>query len=270
MFGLEKKWQFAAIVAEEALVAAAVADFGYLGYAFAYAWVREGGTLRKFRHITPMGLGATVAGEPDADDSAFAVPFTGIRYDARALAVHAPGWRAEVAFAGDAAPLDAAWEIPGGGPHRTRKRMGERAEGTLTIGGRAIKLDGLGLKDWSRGLPARETAWRWVAGAGRVGGRVIAWNLRTGFDDPTEVENAVWLDGAPVAVGRAIIEPGPAWRIEAGPLRLAFRPDGAHAEDLDLGLLASRYGQPWGTFEGTWDGAPVVGHGVTEDHWARW
>ena len=37
-----------------------------------------------------------------------------------------------------------------------------------------------------------------------------------------------------------------------------------------LGLLASRYAQPWGRFEGTFEGQPLTGYGVTEDHWARW
>ncbi len=272
MVGFEKRWQFAAIATEDAFVSAAVAHFGYLGYAFAYVWEREAGRLRKFQQITPLGLGASVALEPDLGRSWFWSPLGSLAFDGgdNRLEVRGADWSAQVRFAGDAAPFDAGWAIPAAGRHRTRKRMGEAAEGTLVLDGRTIPLKGLGLKDWSRGHLARETAWRWAAGAGRAGERVVGWNLRTGFDDPSEAENAIWIDGQPVHVGRATIEPGAAWRIVAGPLDLTFRPDGEHREDLDLVLLASRYTQPWGVFEGTLDGARVTGYGVVEDHWARW
>ena len=281
MFSIEKRWQFAAIATDQALVSAAVAHFGYLGYAFAYVWEREGGRLRKFQQITPLALGASVATEPDAGRSAFWSPLGAISFDAGdgRLEVRAAGWSAEVHFANDARPFDAAWTISGAGHpwassgagrHRTRKRMGQAAEGSLVLDGRRLPLRGLGLQDWSRGHLARETAWRWAAGAGRAGDRVVGWNLRTGFDDPSEAENALWIDGEPVHLGAATIEPGPTWRVAAGPLSLTFRPDGEHREDLDLLAIASRYTQPWGVFEGTLDGAPVVGYGVVEDHWARW
>ena len=272
MFGMEKRWEFAAAASEEAFVSAAVANFGYLGYAFAYAYERKTGVLHQFKQLTPLGLGATVAAAPDgADASAFWSPLHAIAIDhaADGLTVRAPGWSARVAFA-PAAPFDAGWAIPGAGTHRTRKTMGQAATGELVVAGRAIPIAGLGLKDWSRGHLARETAWRWAAGAGTCRGRVVAWNLRTGFDDPTQAENAVWVDGAVVRPGPGVIEPGGTWRVAAGPLELAFTPDGTHREDLDLVAIGSRYTQPWGPFVGTWDGEPVEGYGVVEDHWARW
>lgn len=272
MMGLEKRWQFAAIAADEAFVSAAVAHFGYLGYAFTYVWDRRTGTLRKSQQIVPLALGTTVAEEPDQGRSWFWGPLQAIAFDAGddRLEIRAAGWSVDIRFAPDAAPFDAAWAIPSAGRHRTRKRMGQAATGTLTLDGRTTELTGLGLKDWSRGHPARETAWRWAAGAGRAGGRVIGWNLRTGFDDPAEAENALWVDGVPVHVGPATLEPGPTWRVVAGPLALTFHPEGEHREDLDLLVLASRYTQPWGRFEGTWEGIPLAGYGVVEDHWARW
>lgn len=272
MFGFEKRWQFAAIASEDHLVSAAVAHFGYLGYAFAYCWDRETGKLRKFKHIVPGAVGITVASAPDEGASAFWSPLDAVTFDpvGNRLEVRAWDWRAEIDFDGDAQAFDAAWAIPSAGGHRTRKRMGEGAGGTLWLDGKPRELKGRGLKDWSRGQLARETSWRWAAGAGMVGDKVVAWNLRTGFDDPTEVENAVWVDGEPVSVGRATIEPGGSWRVEAGPLVLQFSPDGEHREDLNLLLLASRYTQPWGRFDGKWDGRPLTGYGVVEDHWARW
>lgn len=272
MMGFEKRWQFAAVAADKAFVSAAVAHFGYLGYAFAYVHDHETGRMRQFRHIVPLGLGTAVEQEPDVGSSWFWSPLQAITIAPAAdtLVVRAGDWSVDVAFAPSAEPFDATWTIPGGGPHRTRKKMGQAAVGTLLLDGREVSLEGWGLKDWSRGHPARETAWRWAAGVGKAGGKLVAWNLRTGFDDPTECENAVWVDFDPARVGRATIDPGPTWRVAAGPLVLDFHPDGQHREDLDLLLLASRYTQPWGRFTGTWDGVPLEGYGVVEDHWARW
>jgi hypothetical protein len=268
---MEKSWQFVAVVAEEALVAVAVANFRYLGYGFAYAHRRDTGETRRFEIKTPLGLGAEVAKEPDAGYSRLSVPTGYFRYDAAPgrLDVRLREFQAD--FALDAgASWDAEWDIPGAGHHRTRKRMGDLVRGRLVWDGHDLPLAGRSLIDWSRGHLARETAWRWATGVGRAGDRVVAWNLRTGFDDPEQVENAVWVDGTPAFAGPAILEPGDAWRVEAGPLVLRFHPEGVHSEDLNLGLLASRYAQPWGRFEGTFEGQPLTGYGVTEDHRARW
>jgi hypothetical protein len=268
---LEKRWQFVAVVTDEAFVAAAVANFRYLGYGFAYAFRRDTGETRRFEIKTPLGLGAVVATEPEADFSRLSVPGGLVWYEpspAR-LRVKLREFEADVAI-DLGVPFDAAWDIPGAGRHRTRKRMGDAARGTLMWDGQAIPLAGRAMMDWSRGELARETAWRWAAGVGRAGDRTVAWNLRTGFDDPTEAENAVWVDGTPAPAGKAILEPGNTWRVEAGPLVLTFTPEGVHSEDVNVGLVASRYTQPWGLFEGSFEGQPLTGYGVVEDHWARW
>ncbi|MOA35124.1 hypothetical protein D3C78_1565490 [compost metagenome] len=51
---------------------------------------------------------------------------------------------------------------------------------------------------------------------------------------------------------------------------LSFHPEGVHSEDLNMGLVASRYAQPWGRYEGSFEGQALTGYGVAEDHWARW
>jgi Protein of unknown function (DUF2804) len=268
---MEKRWQFVAVMAEEAFVAAAVANFRYMGYAFAYAHRRDTGETRRFEIKTPLGLGAMVAPEPEAEFTRLSVPNGLIWYEPRPSRLRVQTKEFQATFDFDlGVPFDAAWDIPGAGHHRTRKRMGDQARGQLVWDGRELPLAGHALMDWSRGHLARETAWRWASGVGRAGDRVVAWNLRTGFDDPTQAENAVWVDGTPAPAGPAILEPGDAWRVEAGPLVLRFVPEGVHSEDLNLGVLASRYVQPWGRFEGTYEGQPLTGYGVVEDHWARW
>lgn len=270
-FKREKRWQMVALAAEQAFVSVVIADFGYLGYGFAYAHDLTSGETVKVKAYAPFAAGVQVATAPDEGLSRLVSPGRRMSYDAAAgrLQLSSSSLQLDLRIE-RGQPFDAGWRIPGAGEHRTRKRMGDPGAGTLVIGKRALELRGHGLFDWSQGHLARETAWRWAAGVGSAGGRRIGWNLRTGFDDPTQAENACWIDGAPQPLGPATIEPGAPWIVRAGPLELRFEGDGAHQENLNVGLIASRYQQPWGRFSGTWDGAPLRGYGVVEDHWARW
>ncbi|MNY70222.1 hypothetical protein D3C86_2083110 [compost metagenome] len=78
------------------------------------------------------------------------------------------------------------------------------------------------------------------------------------------------MDGKPQAPGPAAIVPGAPWRITAGGLDLTFEPHGMRREDMDLVVVTSRYQQPWGRYVGTFEGRPLEGYGVVEDHWAVW
>lgn len=265
-----KRWHFAGVVTEDAVIGAAILQASYMGYAFAYAVDRPSGRVRRFELKTPLALGVDVSRSPQGA-SRFTSVLGSITFDpaAQRLDIAVPAFQAQLSMA-PGQPHAAAWRVPTGGEHRTEKRMGAKAAGTLKLDGETRSIEGRALVDWSSGEPGRETDWRWAVGAGRAGESEIAWNLRTGFGDPWGLENAVWVDGVPHAAGPAVIEPGGAWRIEAAGLTLAFRPEGAHREDLNLGVLASRYGQFWGAFEGSYEGVPLQGTGLAEDHWARW
>jgi hypothetical protein len=68
------------------------------------------------------------------------------------------------------------------------------------------------------------------------------------------------------------------WRVRSadGSVDLTFRPEGQRAQDIDLKLIASRYVQPFGAFEGhvtSATGERIAVRdlpGVVEDHEARW
>ena len=152
---------------------------------------------------------------------------------------------------------------------------------------RLFSFDGEhGFIDESAGYHARQTAWRWSAGVGRTGdGRTVAWNLVDGVHDAPEAsERTVWIDGEPYEV-----EPQPF----AGDLSrvgdLAFEPWAAREHSMSLGVVRSRYVQPFGTFSGTLPGAApsrgappfgaiphpatitlAEGYGVMEDHEVAW
>jgi hypothetical protein len=204
-------------------------------------------------------------------------------------------WRV-TASAGDAFRLDATLDgagaplpftlvtgVPQGGVRATQKAAGLAATGEVRAAGRVLSLDGgSGGVDYTAGVLARETAWRWAFGTGRSGGAPFGFNLCEGFGvapgDPGE--NAGFL-GAPYRLPPVAFAVGgerSPWRVESagGELALVFHPAGAHREARALGLVRTRFTQVAGTFQGRIPGpdggeVAVAGlPGVVEDHWARW
>jgi hypothetical protein len=167
----------------------------------------------------------------------------------------------------------------------TQKSSCIPADGEVRVGPRTFKLrEAWAALDYSHGLLARETRWRWASACGLLPcGRVLGLNLVEGHNDGPVTENALWLDGRLIPVGRTRFgfdsgDPCAPWTLlsEDGRVDLRFEPEGLRREDIDLKLIASRYVQPVGTFHGTvrgLDGQSVSVEGlagVTEDHRARW
>jgi hypothetical protein len=179
-----------------------------------------------------------------------------------------------------AAPfLLAVGPVQHGAVHATQKSPGMPLTGSVRAGGRTYDLGGgVGSIDYSNGLLARETAWRWASAHTLE----LGFNLQAGYFG--QCENALWVRGRLVPLGAAHFEfergmaRGP-WRIrtEDGLLDLHFEPQGERREDRSLVIAASRYVQPLGTFSG-WvrpdPGGPAIEvdrlFGVTEDHYSRW
>ena len=138
----------------------------------------------------------------------------------------------------------------------------------------------LGALDFTLGYPPRETRWNWACLVGSTSdGRRFGLNAVAHFNQG--LENAMWLDGALVPLGETRFRPGhercrDTWQIETadGSLQIAFEPEGARTETIRLGLLASRFVQPFGRFTGRLQhrgsAVEIRGHGVVEDHFARW
>jgi hypothetical protein len=158
----------------------------------------------------------------------------------------------------------------------------------VKLEGRTLRLDGgTGGVDTTHGLLARETAWRWAFGTGRLpGGERLAFNLAAGFGGVPEGdpgENALFLGvgtarlpSVRFAYDRA--HPRSPWRVASpdGSVELAFAPAAVHREVKNLVVLRTRFVQVAGTFTGRLpapDGGSVevtALPGVVEDHWAVW
>jgi uncharacterized protein DUF2804 len=152
----------------------------------------------------------------------------------------------------------------------TRKQAAVPVRGRVVVEGATHELDDdAGFIDDSAGYHPRHTAWRWSAGVGRdARGRRVAWNLVDGVhDSPRDSERTVWVDGAPGEVGPQAF---------AGDLSavgdLSFTEWSAREESMNLGIVRSRYRQPFGTFAGELPGgiALAEGFGVMEAHEVHW
>jgi hypothetical protein len=282
---VEKKWQYVLLATPEMMLALAVIDLGYLSSGICAVFDR--GSRRLLVNENPV-LPPICAQVGD-------VPTDGM--SARLLG---PGIRARLQGAGGRVSVQATWahadvdlmldvsrapppvtaiaEV--GAPGRfnfTQKTVLVPAEGEVRAGNIRFPVQGqfAGL-DYTHGLLARETAWRWAFAGGRAGSHLVAFNFSDGFLQG-QGENVVWIDEEPQAAGPVTFSlpdaPLGSWRVRSadGRVDLTFRAEGHRAQTVDLKVIFSRYLQPFGTFSGTVNGIAVDGlPGVAEDHAARW
>lgn len=291
-----KRWIFAFAANEEAMIAAAVVEAGWFAAGFAWVLDRSLGTLAV--DLSGAGLPGLNARVNDLPDAGARGRFSGIgltidleqrdgRWELGIVARN--GFRAEVLLEARGAPAPFALVTPVAGPgvRVTQKAAAMSATGTLVMGDRTLLLDGgTGGVDSTHGFLARETAWRWAFGTGRLpGGAPIAFNLAEGFGGVPEGdpgENALFRSWEtsrlpPVTFTFDREQPLAPWRVASadGAVDLAFSPAAQHREVKNFGVLRTRFSQLPGTFSGRLpgpggavqvDGLP----GVVEDHWALW
>lgn len=246
--------------------------------------VRGARPLKRWRYLGLYGPGlmlcaasVRIAGLPQG----FWAIWDGQRL--RERTVFRPGVTLAAGAAGDGAargtPFDLRW-APAGEPVETTSPHGRGWIWTRKQPVEAwVRLDGAehhlrGLLDDSAGHHARETAWRWCAGVGEApGGALLTWNVVAGVHDgATASERTLWLDGVARELPAGDLAAdlgGVTWPDGAA---LAFAEQARRARRDDLGVLASDYVQPFGTFSGTFPGGVEVtrGWGVMERHAARW
>jgi hypothetical protein len=289
-----KRWIWVGVFAPRVFAGFAVVDAGYLGSAFAYVVDREapGGVPVEAAWLAPLAAGFRVEGSLTGGVAAARLPLRGriaIRGEGGSLSCTASLGRIEADLRIERldVPLGVISDLGGGLPGATTKVAGVAVRGRLARAGREIPLeDAFAAADWTCAIFPYETCWRWALASGRdAAGRAVGLNLCRGVHDgpaQAHTENALWLEGRPAAVAPVEVSIGAGaheeWRVAArdGSVALAFRPAGERREDLNLGAVASRFRQAFGTWHGRLidragracdlDGTP----GVAEDHSARW
>lgn len=166
------------------------------------------------------------------------------------------------------------------GVNVTQKQSGLPVEGRVFAGGRSFRLtaDGTsGLLDYSHGLLARDTAWRWAIGSGRLDdGTPVGFNFSEGFNGG--LENVVWLDDQlqrtdAVHFDYRPTKPHEPWTVRTpdGSIDLTLFVEGVRRHQTNFRIVTSEYIQPLGTWHGRVVDREVHGlFGVAESHSALW
>lgn len=282
-----KKWVYVAVATRELYAAAAVLRAGYASSAFAYVYDAAARRVLARRSWTGRRGAAQVADEGGAscratfetgDTRIEIAPHQGVR-------LRTAGFSLEAALDASAAPpaLGAIAEVAPGRYDATEKRALLRATGRVTVDGSARSLDGgLAGYDFTSGLLARHTTWRWGFALGwSAGGAPFGLNLVQGFVG--EPECAAWIGGDVVPLGEGDFafdrrRPREPWHVRTrrGEADLVMTPGAVHEERKNLGLVRSRFAQPCGAWSGTLTlpGRPALvierALGVTEDQDIVW
>lgn len=287
----EKTWHYVCVLSPSLVVAGAVVQLGYLSTNFLYVFDRREKRLLADRALVlpPMLV--------DLDDNAAEARGSLRRVRSR-MVIEAsnlagrffaslPGLSVEITLRTEQGPqpLTAICPVGEDGLTLTQKTTCVPAVGEVRVGAATHRLrDAYACLDYSHGFLLRETRWRWASGCGRLAdGRMLGLNLVEGHNDVPVTENALWVDGRLVPVGRTRFEfergdPLRPWglRSEDGRVDLRFEPEGVRRQNLDLKVLVSEYAQPIGTFSGVvraegGESIEVAGlPGVTENHRSVW
>ncbi|MYM27483.1 DUF2804 family protein [Duganella sp. CY15W] len=280
-----KRWHYVALCTEQVFCAVAIVDLGWISTAFAYAFDRgEGDMLANFSQDGLPLISAKLANHA-GESSSFKARNCHIAVDAQGdgsyqLTLRCDFLEIDASFGPGASPLLlATGPIDKGSVHATQKSSAMPLRGEVRTWREEYKLDGgVASFDYSNGLLARNTDWRWASAHNLE----LGFNLQAGYFGGHE--NALWLDGElyPLAAAHFLYDKKDAlspWHIftEDDMLDLVFTPDGARRDNKKMVVAASRYLQPIGSFTGWVRSAPdqpkrMVTQlmGVTEDHSSRW
>jgi hypothetical protein len=282
-FGVNKRWDYWAVLAGDLVVSSVYADIDHLGLADVWwADVGSGAT---------GGHGIVTVGSDDFDlpDEPGSVPLR-VHRDGLDLAyVDGPdGTRLTARWQeadGRAGSLDVLVGLPPGHEslnvvipwsdevfNYTSKHQARPATGELVVGDRRWPIggdggDAWGVLDVGRGRWPAEITWNWGGGAGRVGEHVVGlqfgakWTEGSGF-----TENGFLLDGRLTKIGRELDwhydwdRPMDPWRVvdPGGQLDVTLTP----RYDKHTVLPGREHGSETHQVFGTWSGLVRTDHGT--------
>jgi hypothetical protein len=168
----------------------------------------------------------------------------------------------------------------------TNKEAGLTVRGNIELMGKKYSIDPdipAGVMDYTFGYLGRKTFWNWAAGSGSdESGNKIGFNFSQGVNETGRTENAFWVNGRLVKIANAVFEYDDLnmmreWKIfsDDGKVKLSFLPEGERSAHINLGIIASKFHQPFGKFSGELNdgGKPIILRsisGFTEEHEAKW
>jgi hypothetical protein len=298
-----KKWLYVGLFSRDFVLGSALIHTGYAASWFVYGFDAGTHEFDSAKGKDPLGRSMRIESDLRHGVCAFERGATKLRFEFGRL----DGWHTysvaargkngpievEVSIRDDFAhpqPLGVVTPQPNGRFSFTHKAVTLPVKGRIRIGSRSWDVGEAGQPevwaslDYSAGYFPRDTAWRWASACGRLAdGRVFGLNLVDPIYHERYNENAMWVGGEMVKLGRAYFEYSKdrleaPWQVytAGGEVRLSFAPRGVFEEHFNAGVLRSDFNQPYGSFTGEIrgaDGATITLDncpGVVEDNRVIW
>lgn len=288
-----KEFQYFGVTNGRFVCGCALAHLRYVGVAFVYVYDLLSGEMFSRSLRSPFGIGLAMADNPVEGESRFHFLDADIRmrYEGsprrksmdirigKDFRLHAV--MPEAGFE----PMSLSTRIGYTGWVYTNKTACLSVQGTLRWNGQEFDLAGLrtlGHHDFSTGFMRRETFWNWACFSGMSGEHRLGINLSCGVNETSYTENCIWVDGRLVKVNLCRFEFDEQdilkdWRVwsDDGVVELRFKGRGLHREFMNAGIMASKFRQLFGHFEGELrvDGKVIPVNGIpgfVEDQYIKW
>lgn len=286
-WGRNKRWEYWAVTTPTHVAAVVASDISYAGVPSLFVLDRRSGEQIAVDGISPFARGTSLPGTLDAGPSR--VQGKKLRID---LEPGASGTRIRAMT--DRVELDVLALLPEGHERLgvvvpwsdrlfqyTVKDPARPAVGRLTVDGTAYEIGGAdawATLDHGRGRWPYSISWNWGAGSGVCDGHRIGLQVGGRWTDGTGVtENAIIVDGRLTKISDDLqwdYAPGEwmaPWRVHGGAVNVTFQPEHVRRAVTQLGVLASRTHQCFGTWSGRVGDVAVDGiYGWAEDVHQRW
>jgi hypothetical protein len=286
-WGRNKRWEYWAVTLETHVVAVVVSDIGYAAVPSLFVLDRRSGEQIAVDAISPLGRGTTLPGTLDggparARTRRLLIDVTptpgGTRLRARTE-------RVDLDVVAGLAPGHERLGVVVPWSERlfqyTVKDPARPAVGRVVVDGTTYPTaagTSWATLDHGRGRWPYAVSWNWGSGSGTVAGHTVGLQVGGRWTDGTgSTENAVVVDGRLTKVGDELrwdYAPGDwlaPWRVHGGPVALTFHPEHVRRSVTQLGILASRTHQCFGTWAGRVGDVAVDGlFGWAEDVHQRW
>jgi hypothetical protein len=286
-----KRWEYLGVGNDDLIFGLAVIRLGYMCNLFAYLFDRRIGRISEYNILTPGGSAAIFQGTSLTGEIHFKSRKTTVHLTCGPETVTVEGiikgeLSLSLSFQKINEPLICLTRVGLKGFNYTHKEAGIPVRGTIRDKGVSWDIEedrSFGVRDYTLGYLARQTFWNWASGGGRDRqGNRIGFNLVQGINETGFTENGFWVNGRLVKTDVVdfryddldLLKP---WQIESndGRVQLRFLPAGQRSANTNVGLLVSKFHQPFGRFEGTlregeqvWEMKDVSG--FTEEHFAKW
>lgn len=288
-----KEFQYFGVTNGRFVCGCALAHLRYVGAAFVYVYDLETGELFSRSLRSPLGAGLRMADNPVQGESRFRFLDTDIvmtyedapRRKSMAIRIGKDFRLRAVMPEAGFEPMSISTRIGYTGWVYTNKTACLDVQGELEWKGvrhDLAALRTLGHHDFSTGFMRRETFWNWACFSGVSGEHRLGLNLSCGVNETSFTENCFWVDGKLIKVNltrfdfdeKDILRPWRVWS-DDGRVELRFTGLGLHREYMNAGVMASKFRQLFGRFDGELrlDGKviPVRGiPGFVEDQYIKW